>query len=132
MHASSFDWIYYKYSIFKSLYNEYKKSSFIVSIVPFDNDLLHKKWDINSILMNNFITYDYNYIIQSKLESKKILMIGRGNAIKKRFKTGILAMEYIYQEIKNCELRIISDLKYINTLYENIIPFLIELSTLKL
>ena len=38
----------------------------------------------------------------------------------------------IYQEIKNCELRIISDLKYINTLYENIIPFLIELSTLKL
>ena len=63
MHASSFDWIYYNYNFFKSLYKEYKNSTYIVSIVPFDNDLLHKKWGIKSILMNNFITYNYNYSI---------------------------------------------------------------------
>ena len=116
MHASSFDWIYYNYSFFKSLYKEYKNSTYIVSIVPFDNDLLHKKWGIKSILMNNFITYNYNYIIQSKLVNKKILMLGRGNDVKKRFQKGILSMEYIIQEINNCELSIISDLKYINNL----------------
>ena len=116
MHASSFDWIYYNYNFFKSLYKEYKNSTYIVSIVPFDNDLLHKKWGIKSILMNNFITYNYNYIIQSKLVNKKILMLGRGNDVKKRFQKGILSMEYIIQEINNCELSIISDLKYINNL----------------
>lgn len=116
MHASSFDWIYFNYSFFKTLYKEYKNSDYIISIVPFDNDYLHKKWGIKSIFMNNFITYDYNYIIQSKLDNKKIIMLGRGNAIKKRFQKGILAMEYIIKEISNCELGIISDLKYINNL----------------
>jgi glycosyltransferase involved in cell wall biosynthesis len=98
------------------LYKEYKNSAYIISIVPFDNDYLHKKWGIKSIFMNNFITYDYNYIIQSKLDNKKIIMLGRGNAIKKRFQKGILAMEYIIKEINNCELGIISGLEYINNL----------------
>ena len=48
--------------------------------------------------------------------NKKILMLGRGNDVKKRFQKGILSMEYIIQEINNCELSIISDLKYINNL----------------
>ena len=43
-------------------------------------------------------------------------MLGRGNDVKKRFQKGILSMEYIIQEINNCELSIISDLKYINNL----------------
>jgi glycosyltransferase involved in cell wall biosynthesis len=37
-------------------------------------------------------------------------MIGRGNAKKKRFHIGILSMEYIIKEIKDCELIVISNL----------------------
>ena len=58
--------------------------------------------------MNNFITYKYNSIIPSDLSSKIILMIGRGNDKKKRFNIGIQSMEYIIQEIYDCELKIIS------------------------
>lgn len=57
----------------------------MVSIVPFENDYIFKKWGINSILMNNFITYDYKNIISSNLSSKTILMIGRADAKKKDF-----------------------------------------------
>ena len=61
--------------------------------------------------MNNFITYNFSKVITSNLLSNRILMIGRGDAKKKRFKIGILAFEYIVQEIPKCELIIISDLK---------------------
>jgi hypothetical protein len=44
--------------------------------------------------MNNFLTYDYNKVIQSDLTSKAILMIGRGNDKNKRFELGIFAMKY--------------------------------------
>ena len=70
-----------------------------------------KKWGINSLLMNNFITYNFSKIIPSDLFSNRILMIGRGDAKKKRFIMGILAFDYLVQEIPKCELIIISDLK---------------------
>ena len=60
--------------------------------------------------MDNFISYEYNCIIQSDLSSKTILMIGRANDKLKRFELGIKAMKYIIQEIPNCEIKIISDL----------------------
>ena len=110
-HLGIFDWIYGNYSIFKSLYGEYINSKYVVNIIPFENDYLFKKWGINSILMNNFITYNFNKIIPSNLFSNRIIMIGRGDAKKKRFIMGILAVEYLVQEIPNCELIIISDLK---------------------
>jgi glycosyltransferase involved in cell wall biosynthesis len=122
-HLSIFDWIYANYTIFKNLYNNYKKSKYVVSIVPFENDYIFKKWGINSILMNNFITYNYNKIISSNLSSKIILMIGRANAKKKRFHIGIKAMEYIVNEIPECKMLIISDLKgtsYLISLIENL------------
>jgi hypothetical protein len=109
-HLGIFDWIYGNYSIFKSLYREYINSKYVINIIPFENDYLFKKWGINSILMNNFITYNFNKIIPSNLFSDRILMIGRGNAKKKRFKIGIQAFEYLVQEIPKCELLIISDL----------------------
>ena len=65
---------------------------------------------INMVLMDNFISYDYNFIIQSDLSSKTILMIGRASDKLKRFELGIKAMKYIIQEIPNCELKIISDI----------------------
>ena len=114
IHSSTFDWIYNNYTVFKSIYNEYIKSEYIVSLVPFENDYLFKKWSIKSILMNNFVTYNYNSTISSDLSTKKILMLGRANDKKKRFKLGILSMEYIIQEIPQCQLNILSNLTGIN------------------
>ena len=115
-HLSIFDWIYGNYTRFKNLYKNYRKSKYVVSIVPFENDYIFKKWGINSILINNFITYDYKKIISSNLSSKTILMIGRADAKKKRFHIGINALEYIINEIPECKMLIISELKGMNNL----------------
>lgn len=117
LHTSSFDWIYFNYSIFKSMYSAFANSKYILSIVPFDNEYLFKKWGIRSVYLNNFITYDYNSTIQCDITlAKSILMIGRGDAKKKRFHIGIQAMEYINNEVPNIELEIISNLNRINNL----------------
>ena len=114
IHSSTFDWIYLNYTIFKTIYKEYFNSKYLVSLVPLENDYIFKKWGIKSILLDNFITYDYNSIIPSDLSSNIILMIGRANDIKKRFKIGILSMEYVIQELPQCQLKIISNLTGIN------------------
>ena len=49
-HLSIFDWIYGNYTRFKNLYRNYRNSKYVVSIVPFENDYIFKKWGINSIL----------------------------------------------------------------------------------
>ena len=115
-HSSTFDWLYENYTIFKSIYKTFFKSKYVVSIVPFENDYLFKKWGIRSILMNNFITYEFESVIQTDLSSKIIIMVGRAKAKKKRFIIGIQSMEYIIKEIPDCELKIISNLTGINTL----------------
>ena len=79
-----------------------------MSIVPFDNDYLFNKWGLNTILMTNFMTYKFDSVLSSDLSTKTILLIGRGNAKKKRFYIGVEALEYIVKEIPNCELNIIS------------------------
>ena len=114
IHSSTFDWIYLNYTTFKTIYKEYLNSRYLVSLVPFENDYIFRKWGIKSILFDNFITFDYNSVIQSDLSSKIILMIGRANDKKKRFKIGILSMEYVIQEIPQCQLKIISNLTGIN------------------
>ena len=45
--------------------------------------------------MNNFVTFDYEIIIQSDLSTKTILMLGKANDLFKRFNLGIHSMEYI-------------------------------------
>jgi hypothetical protein len=110
-HLGIFDWIYGNYNIFKSIYRDYRYSKYVVNIIPFENDYLFKKWGISSIYMNNFMTYNYFNILQSDLSTKRILMIGRGDAKKKRFEIGIEAMEYIKEAIPQSEMIIISDLK---------------------
>lgn len=62
------------------------------------------------------MTYEYNSVIPSDLSSYMILMIGRGQAKKKRFKIGIQAMQYIIKVINDCELNIISDFTRVNHL----------------
>ena len=123
-HSSFLFWIYYnKVFLIKKLYNLYKKSKYIISLIPFENDYLFKKWNINSILMNNFITFRYDDIIPSNLSSKTIIMIGRANDKMKRFDLGILAMKYIIKEVPDCEMRIISSfhgIKYLRNLVDKL------------
>ena len=123
-HSSFLFWIYFnKISFLKKLYNSYKKSKYVISLIPFENDYLFKKWRINSILMNNFITYKYDDIIPSNLSSKIIIMIGRANDKLKRFNLGIKAMKYIVKEIPDCKMKIISSLqgiKYLKNLIDKL------------
>ena len=116
LHLGVFDWIYGNYNIFKTIYRDYINSKYVINIIPYENDYLFKEWGIKSILMDNFMTYEFEKVIPSNLISKKILMIGRGNAKKKRFEKGIQAMEYIIEEIPESEMTIISDLNHITNL----------------
>ena len=124
--------IYVRYSYFKLLYKEYLNSKYIISLIPLENDFIFQKWGINSILMNNFITYEYHSVSPSNLSSENILMIGRANDLQKRFQLGINAMEFIIKEIPKSAMKIISNLngaqylqniKY-NLNLENIIEFI--------
>lgn len=109
-HSCFFYWIYVNnYFILNNLYNEYKTAKYVISLVPFENDFLFRKWGINSISMNNFMTFDYDKVIPSNLSSKKILMIGRGEDKNKRFDLGISAMKYIKEKIPESEMIIISN-----------------------
>ena len=129
-HQSLFFWIYSNYTYFKYLYKTYKKSRFIISLIHLENDYIFKKWGIKTILMNNFITYDYNHSFPSNLESKNIIMIGRADDKFKRFELGIQAMEYIIKEIPECQMKIISNLSNIFFL-ENALNNLILKSNIK-
>jgi glycosyltransferase involved in cell wall biosynthesis len=62
------------------------------------------------------MTHEFNFILSSDLSTKNILLIGRGNAKKKRFYIGIESLDYISKEIPNCELNIISNLTGIEKL----------------
>ena len=117
LHSCFLFWIYYGHkTIFKTMYNGFKKMKYLISIIPFENDYLFKKWGINSTYMNNFLTYDYNKVIQSDLTSKAILMIGRGNDKNKRFELGIFAMKYIIKKIPESKMIIISSKNGLNNL----------------
>ena len=109
-HYSLFYWIYKNYSCFNSIYKEYRNSKYIVSLIPFENDYLFEKWGIRSILMNNFITFRFNYVIPSDLSAKDILMIGRSHDKFKRLDLGVLAMEYINNEIPEYEMLVICNI----------------------
>ena len=115
-HSSAFGWIYENYKKFKTIYTSFMNSKYVVSIVPFESDYLFKKWGIRSILMNNFITYEFKSVIQTDLTCKIIIMIGRGNSKNKRFILGIQSMEYIIEKIPECKLNIISNKTGINIL----------------
>jgi hypothetical protein len=110
-HSCFLFWIYAKlYYYYRTIYSAYKQSKYVISLVPFENDYLFKKWGINSTLISNFITYEYNSVIPSDLSSKIILMIGRGSDRLKRFELGVESMKYIIKEIEDCKMKIISDI----------------------
>jgi len=111
LHSSIFSCIYSSIYYFKKVYNEFKKSKYVVNIIPYENDYLFKRWGIRSFYLDNFVTYDYDSVVPSDLSEKIILMIGRANNKNKRFNLGIEAMKFIINEVSECQLHIISKSK---------------------
>ena len=121
---SCFLYFYYskQYHVLK-IYRQYRKSKYVISIIPLENYYLFKKWGINSVYFENFLPYNYNKTIPSNLLEKKILMIGRGRSKLKRFDLGIFSLEYIKNEIPDVKLIIISKLtgiKYLQDIITNL------------
>ena len=109
-HSGFFYWIYQQIYKFKdTIYEIYKECKYIISLIPLENDYLFKKWGINSILMDNPLTFEYDSVIPSDLSQNNIVMIGRGNDINKRFDIGIKSMKNIIEEIPDCKMYIISE-----------------------
>ncbi len=110
-HVSFLYWIYIEhlYNFKDTVYHLYKRCKYIISIIPVENDYLFKKWGINSILMDNPSTFEFNSVIPSDLSKKNIIMIGRGSDPIKRYELGILAMKEILKEIPECKMNIISN-----------------------
>ena len=108
IHSSFFFWLYSSIFTYLNIYKEYTHSKYVINLIPLENDYLFKKWGINSVLFDNFMTYEYNSINPSNLSEKKILLIGRANSKLKRFSLGIQAIEYIRCQIPEIKLLIIS------------------------
>ena len=108
-HSSFLYWIYQSriYNFENSIYNVYKNCKYVISLIPLENDYLLKKWGINSVLMDNPSTFEYDEVIPSDLSSKNIIMIGRNDPVKRQH-LGIIAMETIIKEIPECQLDIVS------------------------
>ena len=117
-HQSFFYWLYKNYTQFKSIYEAYHSAKYIVSLIHLENDYIFRKWGIESIFMNNFISYNLKRVIPSDLSYKNIIMIGRADNKLKRFNLGIYAMEYIIQEIPECEMKILSEDENVNRLLQ--------------
>ena len=111
IHSSIFTSIYSSINDFKKVYNEFKKSKYVINIIPYENDYLFKRWGIRSFYLDNFVTYDYDSIVPSDLSEKIILMVGRANSKNKRFNLGIEAMKFIIKEVPDSQLNIISKSK---------------------
>ena len=90
----------------------------MISLIPLENDYLFKKWGINSILMDNPTTYNYDLVIPSDLSQKIIIMVGRSEDPIKRYDIGIKAMKNIIKEVPESEMKIISK---INKNYQRLI-----------
>ena len=65
-HSSIFLWIYQNRIKFEqTVYPEYKKCDYVISLIPLENDYLFKLWGINSIFMDNPTTFEYDSVIPS-------------------------------------------------------------------
>ena len=108
-HSIFLAWIYENiYDFKKTVYDSYKNCNYVLSLIPLENNYLFKKWGINSILIQNLVTYEYNLIKPSNLIMKNIIMLGRAYASIKRYDLGIKAMQLIIKEIPESKMFIIS------------------------
>ena len=73
-HSCFFYYLYLdEFPNFKSIYKALQNSKYVITLVSFENDYLFPKWGIKSIVINNFLTYEYNSVIPSDLSSNIIL-----------------------------------------------------------
>ena len=109
-HSAFFYRIYHQqqYRIEDTVYQSYKSCKYVVTLLPLENDYLFKKWGINSVLIENPTTFEYDSVIPSDLSQKNLIMIGRGDFPGKRFEFGLMAMKYIIQEVPESQMYIIS------------------------
>ena len=55
-HSCYIYWIYQNlFGYIKNVYKAYKQAKYIISLIPFENDYLFKKWGINSIFTFVFL-----------------------------------------------------------------------------
>lgn len=109
LYSCSFNLIYsHEYYKYKRLYTILQNSKYIVSLIPVENDYLFNIWGINSTLMNNFISFNYD-IIPSDLSHKTIIMKIQSNHKYNNYYLGIKSMKFILEEIPDAKLIIISD-----------------------
>ena len=109
-HSSFLYWVFRKkFNFDETPYSAYKSSKYVISLIPVENDYLFKKWGINSILMENPNTFEYDSVKPSLLSGNNIIMIGRSDDPVKRYDLGIRAMSNIIKEIPDCSMAIISD-----------------------
>ena len=80
----------------------------MISLIPVENNYLFRKWGINSILMHNPTSFEYDSVIPSDLSNNNIIMMGRNDDPIKRFDLGIKAMRNIVKEINICQMNILS------------------------
>ena len=107
-HSSFFMWIYQNmFNIERTIYQSYKNSKYLLTLIPLENDYLFKKWGINSILIDNPPTFDYNLVTPSDLSQKNIVLIGRSIDPYKRYYFGIKAMVNIIKEVPDCKMQIL-------------------------
>ena len=109
-HSSFLYWVFRnRFNFDETPYSAYKSSKYVISLIPVENDYLFKKWGINSILMDNPNTFEYDSVKPSFLSGKNIIMIGRSEDPVKRYDLGIRAMSSIIKEIPDCTMTIISE-----------------------
>ena len=102
------------YHIENTVYQTYKNCKYVLALVPLENDYLFKIWGINSLLMENPLTFEFNSVVPFDLSQKNIIMMGRGNDPAKRFELGIISMKNIVKEIPESTMYLIS------SFYENL------------
>ena len=84
-----------------------RKADCLIYIVP-NEDYFWKRLNITSYYIPNIPQYNYNDVNSSSLKYPNLLLVGRGQAIKKHFDVGIKAMKYIIKEIPDAKLQILS------------------------
>lgn len=83
------------YNFKGTIYYEYKKYKYVISLIPVENDYLFKKSRINSILMHNQTSFEYDAVIPYDLLTNNIIMMGRNDEPVKRFDLGIKEIKRI-------------------------------------
>ena len=80
----------------------------MISLIPVENDYLFKRSGINSILMHDHTSFEYDAVISYDLLTNNIILMRRDDESVKRFDLWIKEIKRITKEVPNCEMNILS------------------------